>query len=383
MSYRLVILGDICPQWGFPDLFSTRNPEKVFHNILPVLKNADYVVANLECPATDSNSKLDKNSINLKARPSDIEVLYNAGIRAVSLANNHILDYGVKGLNDTINTLSKVGIAHYGAGTVNSAADPFFLNVQDFVIGFIAFAEHEFNCAIDYGVGASKWDDIYGLNAIRNAKKKCDYLIVQYHGGIENYKYPSPLLQKKCRAMAEVGADYITCQHSHIIGTREKWGSAEIIYGQGNTVFGYNEKNGSWWNNGLMCVVDIKRNGKQIVANTSYVPIVALSDGEYLADNETKKTILSAFESDSLCIKDDGFVSDQWKCYCEKISNSYLPMCFAWTKNMVRANKLLNGMLIKLLVGKKQKRNAMNIIRCDAHREVITTILENNYYYNQ
>ena len=58
-------------------------------------------------------------------------------------------------------------------------------------------------------------------------------------------------------------------------------------------------------------------------------------------------------------------------------------MCFAWTKNMVRANKLLNGMLIKLLVGKKQKRNAMNIIRCDAHREVITTILENNYYYNQ
>ena len=216
---NIYILGDICPRWGNAKHFDTGNEYIVFNNIINLLSDADLVVANLETPATYNGEKLIKNSMNLKTNPSDLLLLKKAGINGVALANNHILDYGVTGLEDTVSSCEKVGLFCYGAGTVENASKPYFIDLNGKKIGLLAFAEHEFNCAIDYGKGANLWDDLDSISAITKAKKECDYLIVQYHGGIEEYIYPSPYLQKKCRAMCDAGADIITCQHSHCIGT--------------------------------------------------------------------------------------------------------------------------------------------------------------------
>ena len=380
MKYRIVVLGDICPGWGYPELFSTGNPERVFHDILPLLKDADYVVANLECPVTNSTEKLNKNSINLKSKPSDVDVLQNAGIHGFGLANNHVLDYGEKGLIDTLDYLSKRNIKYYGVDSIDNASNPLVLNFNSLSIGFLAFAEQEFNCAVDYGIGASKWDDIDSIDIIKKAKEKCDFLILQYHGGIENYKYPSPLLQKKCRAMAEAGADFITCQHSHVIGTREKWKDKEILYGHGNTIFGYSKEGGDDWNNGMICVVDLEYDKDGVSSNINYLPIIASQNGEFLAKGDIKDNILSSFANESLNIKNPEFIRNQWVSFCRHQKNVYLPMLFAWPKGLIRANKILGGGLITALVGKKQRRNAMNLIRCDAHREVVSTILTEDYY---
>lgn len=373
-NVNIIILGDICPSWGNRTEFNTLNPQNVFHDILPIMKGADYVIGNLEAPATESNIKLDKNSINLKANPKDVHVLKKAGVKALSLANNHILDYGIDGLNDTIMYTEKNGIMTYGVGEKDQAEDLTVVHIEDTRVGFLAFAEHEFNCAQDYGYGANLWNDIESLSVIREAKKQVDYLIIQYHGGIENYKYPSPNLQKKCRAMAEAGADFITCQHSHCVGTRECWNESEILYGQGNTVFGYEENNDEW-NIGLLIQISLGE-----TAHIEYIPIEAKQDGIYLMNEDNKREYLTKFDKESEKIIDSEFVRKSWVCFCQKQRDAYLPMLFAWGRIFNKINRILKGNLISWFTTKNSRRNVMNLVRCDAHREVITTLLERDFY---
>lgn len=370
----IYILGDICPRWGNSRQFNLETGEAVFHEIKPLICSGDLVIANLESPATNCEEKLPKNSMNLKADPADISVLADAGIHGVALANNHILDYGVEGYNNTVKSLEKYGIFYYGAGNRDTCSRPAFREINGLRIGLIAFAEQEFNCAVDYGFGANLWDDFDGISSIREAKKQCDYLIVQYHGGIEGYIYPSPLLQKKCRAMADAGADLITCQHSHCVGTRESWKNSEILYGQGNCVFGYSERD-EQWNRGLIIRVQIDKKVK-----VEYLPVEACPDGEHLMQTEKASGFMDMFRRESAKIGDPDFIRKNWIRFCEKQKSAYLPMLFAHGRILSKMNRMSRGMVVSLLTSNKARRNTMNLIRCDAHKEIVGTILELDYY---
>lgn len=380
MDIELIVLGDICPDKSYTDWFEHGTPENVFNDILPLLKASDYVVANLEAPVISKGNKINKTSMNLSASPNTVKILAESDINALSLANNHILDYGVEGLSETISNLIQNNIEYYGVGSSNNVLPPHLVNKNGIKVGFLSFAEREFNCCIDYGIGAFLWNDIDGLKIIYDAKKKCDYLVVQYHGGIENYIYPSPMLQNRCRAMAEAGADLVVCQHSHIIGTKEKWNKADILYGQGNTIFGYSKDEGDYWNQGLICRIIINKTENQIKSSIDYIPIIAKEDGEFLADNELKTQVLQKLDNNSLKIKDSEFINEQWRSFCKRQSSTYLPLLLGWNKFAVRINKILKGSLVNLFIDKNKKRNIMNLIRCDAHREVIQTILEEDFY---
>ena len=179
--------------------------------------------------------------------------------------------------------------------------------------------------------------------------------------------------------MADAGADFVTCQHSHCIGTREVWNQAEILYGQGNTVFGYRENNDQW-NQGLVCKIEIDT--ETLEPAISYIPISSSVDGEHFVDDNQANEILDRFEVESEKIKERRFISENWIRFCLRQSNDYLPMLFGWSNNMIRANRVLKGRLIKLFVRLKQRRNAMNLIRCDAHREVLSTILGKDFFDN-
>lgn len=370
----IYVLGDICPRWNNTQQFDSNDNGRVFNEIKDLVKKADLVIANLESPATNNNEKLDKNSINLKAKSLDLLALKESGINGISLANNHILDYGVKGLEETIRTCDEYGLFCYGAGTKEEAAKPYFIQLDGLKIGILAFAEQEFNCAIDYGKGANVWDDLEGIKAIQKAKKECDYLIVQYHGGIEEYEYPSPLLQKKCRFMCEAGAGFVTCQHSHCIGTRENYNGSEILYGQGNSIFGF-EPNNSKWNQGLIAKIEISDTIK-----ITYIPITASITGEHLINDVQANEILELFNKKSENVLNPVFLNQSWIEFCNKKKDEYFPMIFSWNRVFNKLNRLSKGKIIELFTSNKNRRNAMNIIRCDAHREVIKTIFENDFY---
>lgn len=89
------------------------------------------------------------------------------------------------------------------------------------------------------------------------------------------------------------------------------------------------------------------------------------------------KRVLDQLETESVKLTDDAFLSDSWKAFCRKQAPMYLAMTFGFGTNMNRLNRLLRNGLIKLLYNQRELNVTHNIIRCDAHREVIETILEN------
>lgn len=374
----IYIFGDICPRWRNDKLFDTQDPGAILHDIMDVISESDFNICNLEAPLTKQSIKLKKSGVNIKANECDAEVLNQINIGACSLSNNHILDYGISGLEDTIKSLERAGIEYFGAGTVEEAAKVYIVTLHGKRVGFLSYAEQEFNCAVDYGKGANLWDDLTSVFEINKSKKICDYLVVLYHGGIEHYKYPSPYLQKKCRAMVSAGADLVLCQHSHCIGALEKWEGKDILYGQGNSIFGY-EKNNTEWNYGLLVKLRIYPEKME----TSYIPIEAKEDGEYVLDEKRAKDIHDFLFTESVKVYDSEFILKEWERFCQSKKDAYFPMILAKGRIFNKMNRLLKGKLIRLFINKKTIRVMMNLIRCDAHLEVIKTILESEYNEEQ
>ncbi|MBN1210847.1 MAG: CapA family protein, partial [Myxococcaceae bacterium] len=86
-----------------------------FKEVKAVADAADLFLVNLECPFTEGGEKLPKN-FNFRARPEFVHTLLAGGVDVVSLANNHMMDYGPQGLVDTLMTLEQAKIPYFGAG---------------------------------------------------------------------------------------------------------------------------------------------------------------------------------------------------------------------------------------------------------------------------
>lgn len=375
---KLLILGDISPVKSTMSAFNSGVASSLMgENILSLIKSVDYSIANLECPLIDNPTPAKKVGPVLYGSSLCAQTISNAGISAVSIANNHIRDCGDRGVIETISNCKKNNLVVFGAGRNEleaSAAN--IVDIDKTKIGIISFAEKEFNHLTPYKCGAKAFDVYQDYDAIQNLKQKVDYLIVLYHGGVEYYPYPSPILQIRCRKMVEKGADLVLCQHSHCIGSSEKYANGEILYGQGNCIFGYQENKESW-NNGLAVYVQISGPTQ----NVSYLPIVTNKDNKVdIVENDNTQKVMNAFMDRSVQIQNPEFISTKWGNFCNCQSAMYLPLLYGKSKWFNRINRLIHGRLIKMLYSKHNLNITLNLIQNDSHREVLETIL-NKYRY--
>lgn len=367
---KILFLGDVCPTKDYQNLFNDLSGNALFNDVRKLINQTDYTVCNFECPATDEEKAIVKCGPSLKASPEHLTTLKNVGVSAVSLANNHVLDYGVKGLQDTVISCKENGISYFGIQVNgNLERDRLILKKDGETVTVLSFAEQEFNYIKEQKTGAVQFDPYESLDKIREAKK-IGKVVVLYHGGIEYYRYPSPLLRKKCLKMVQAGADAVLCQHSHVIGTKEEVDGAFILYGQGNSVFGYRE-NSSTWNEGLAVVFDTQK-------GVSLELITAKPNGIYMADESRKTEVISDIENLSKNFTDE-FLNKEWKKFCEEKQALYYPMLFGKGRIYNKLNRIMKNKLFNTLISKKKKMTTMNLIRCDAHNEVVETILEKDY----
>ena len=371
-TISISILGDICPTRDFQALFDSEDPIKVFGQIADNLKNSDISIANLEAPITASTSPIKKCGPNLKAEPRDIIIFKNAGIKVLSLANNHILDYGEKAVIETINICRNNSIATVGAGRdKKEAQEPYLFSKGNKVVGVFSAAEAEFNVAGVKSAGANHFDPYDSIDTIRSIRDNCDYLILLFHGGAEHYVFPSPMLQKRCRKMADAGADIIICQHSHCIGTMENYNNSTIIYGQGNAVFGYNKRN-ERWNEGLLIEVMLENKEKQL----KFRLINASKDGVDFAEKNKSCQRIEEFKRISAALNNPELISKMWNTFCTSKSSHYLPLLYGKCRIFTKLNRLFNNYLIDILYPRNKKLITMNLLRCETHHEILVTILE-------
>ena len=371
MSVKITICGDLCPTPDTQPLFDAGDEKALFNECLAVFQNSDLVVGNMEFPLADEGKAVAKTGPVLSGKPHFAEVFKNAGFHLLGMANNHIKDLGPDAVLSSMQTVKEYGMNHVGAGqNLSAAKKPFLQKINGQTIGVMAFAEQEFNTASETEAGANFLDVYYDFEHITEVRKQVDYLVVLYHGGIEYHPYPSPDLQKRCRRMVEAGADLVTCQHSHCIGSKEEYQGSTIVYGQGNTLFGYRANDVSW-NQGLLIQISLSDNQTEV----NYLPVTATKQGINLLSEADAREVINEFEIRNEQIKEQNFIHEQWDGFCESKRSLYMPLLFGFNRILIHANRLLGNRLVNLLYSARRKRVVQNLIRCEAHQEVVRTLL--------
>ena len=370
---KLILLGDICSANRYSKAFSEDSIQNIFGDTLDKTLNADIVVVNLECPLVEQLKPIRKTGPNLAGPLVTAYRLAEAGVTAVSLANNHIMDQDFQGLFSTESVCHAAGIEVFGAGkNLLEARQPYIAEKNGVKVGFYSMAETEFSIAGEKIPGANSIEQIHWCQDISNLSRDTDCCVVLLHAGKEHYTLPSPDLQRVCRGIADYGADVIVCQHSHCIGAMEHYGNSFIFYGQGNCLFDYPGQNSDLWNTGMLIEVDVSERGLECCDRFYFKQYESRPFLQLLVDTEleTKKLEQTSLDNQVL---DERTVLRKWKEIAIR-EGGYLHLKLSG----------FNGMLIKLLVRfglsrliteQSQIIYALNLLRCRTHRELIETYL--------
>lgn len=374
---KIIIGGDLVPTKSNEDMFENCQIDKLIdYEIQSLLKSADYTIFNLEAPLTNSVHSIDKYGPCLKASTKTIKGMLSFPVAIFSLANNHILDYGKDGLNETIETLNNAGIKHLGAGeSIEQASKPLIIIKNNIKVGIYSCTEHEFSVATNISSGANPIDLLYSLDHIKELKEQCDFVIVLYHGGKEYYRYPSPQLQKVCRRIVEKGGDLVICQHSHCIGCSEKHKQGTIIYGQGNFLFDDGED--EFLNTGLLIQLELEKKESKTDYKIKEIPVCKNKNGVRVANKEEKSEILVGYELRSEEILKAGFVKQRYDEFSEMMITNYLRPSIGNNIVLRILNKFMGYKLIERLMDKKSFLAMQNYLECEAHHELYITGVKN------
>ncbi len=316
---KLIFCGDTVPTPDSAHLFASGDIGALFGDVIGCFSAADRVIVNLECALTDSDRAIKKFGPNLKGPPEAAQTLRKAGVTDCSLANNHVLDFGVAGLRDTICALERAQLGWFGAGeNAKLSRRPLTIEKDGFRVAVLAVAEHEYSYALADQPGATPFEPFETLTDIVQLKRTHDALVVLYHGGKEQCEYPSPRLRSACQAMTRLGADVVLCQHSHIIGCAEEYAGSTIVYGQGNFHFVHGDSQTPGWTSGLM--VRLTWDGG---VKIEYLPVIAEAHGIRLAQGERREQVLKGFTQRSRQLLDGSWLQE-WEAFCASISTLYI-----------------------------------------------------------
>lgn len=370
---KIMIGADLAPtalnieQFKMGDIKSLLGDE-----LLVLLADADYRIFNLERPLTDADSPILKWGPCLSAPSQTIEAIKKMNVTLFTLANNHIMDHGEKGLEDTCMLLSQNNIKYVGVGkNIREVSKTYILEKGGIKVGIYACAEHEFSIAEEDKAGANPFDPLESPDHIADLKKQCNYVIVLYHGGKELYQYPSPDLQKVCRKLVEKGADLILTQHSHCIGAMEIYLGKRIIYGQGNFLYAIDNDN-DCWNSGLLIGIEADKHDLRI----EFYPVVRAANGIQIAKDEEKKHILEDFSKRSEEIKNHKMVIEKYNAFADEMLIGYES---AMLGNIGKSflfcalNKISGYRLISKIFSGKSLVALYNALTCEAHYDLFVT----------
>lgn len=235
----LVFLGDVSPGRSMERQLARYGPAEPWAGLEPLLQEADLAVANLEGVLTTRGRPLDKSYL-IRAHPVAGQTLVAAGLDLVTLANNHALDYGQVGLDQTLDTLEGLGITAMGAGRSREQAHrPALFEVRGVRVALLAYAAVRWNGSVDVPATQNiAWAEPATVQAeVRAARNQADVVVVVLHAGTEYAADPSPDQVAVAHAAIDAGADLVVGHHPHVTQTVERYGGGFIVYSLGDALF--------------------------------------------------------------------------------------------------------------------------------------------------
>lgn len=302
---RLCIGGDIVnSNMNINSLFSKQ--------LIHIIEQSDIFVFNLEGPIVDE--KIKKVFVSKKGpRIFQTEHIINCiphKNKLFCLANNHIMDYGIEGLENTLATIKSFGNVYTGVGKGNDAYNPFLIEKEK--IAIFNVCESGFGMENDNLMGYARFSSLQLFSNIQKYKEKGYTIIVLPHAGAENIEYPLPEIRSLYKYFIDLGADLIIGNHPHVIQGKEVYKNKNIYYSLGNLFFNdiddgidlYNPKN-------LLLLVEISNN--KIEINEIFLNKTGnLIDLDLNSEKKNFKKI-----SDFLC--DDNNYLEHVTIFCNKV----------------------------------------------------------------
>lgn len=370
---RVIIAGDFCPGKRVLSLLKEGKFEYVLGQVKDLLVNADYSIVNLECPIVNYGGEpIRKCGPHLSCSEEGVEAIQLAGFNGVTLANNHFLDYGEKGVVNTLEACQKYGLDYVGGGQdLEDASQTLYKEINGEKLAIINCCEHEFSIATKTSAGSNPLNIIQQYYAIQEAKMKADYVLVVVHGGHEMWQLPSTRMQDTYRFFIDAGADVVVNHHQHCFSGYELYHNKPIFYGIGNFCF---EKICSsvedLWYQGYLVEIIFENNRLTFKLHPyrqlAEVPIVELLPHDiYSKELQTLNSIIS--DSQELLKLNKNY----YKKSAKTISSMFEPI----------QNRYLNALQRKgwfpSLIFEKRLLWFTNYINCESHFEKIRYFIEN------
>ncbi|MDH3301758.1 MAG: CapA family protein [Acidimicrobiia bacterium] len=228
---------------SFTNGLHSRNP---FAEVTDLLSAPDLMVINLETAVADPDVGrvfVDKDYL-FRSPPAALDLVVDAGIDAVVLANNHTLDFGPEALAQTLQEVDRVGLHRVGAGlTAEEAYQPLILEVGDWTIGLVGLSRVPCDWSAS-GENTRPWVAWACPSLIDRADamvvaavEAADVVVVMVHGGTEGVLCPSPHMVELEQRWASLGADVVVDGHPHVLQGITSWGDTIVVHSAGNFAF--------------------------------------------------------------------------------------------------------------------------------------------------
>ena len=280
--------------------------------LLEELRAADILMVNNEFPFSDRGTPMADKQFTFRCSPGYVKALNEMGVDIVSVANNHIYDYGEISLLDTLDTLQQDGIPYAGAGrNLEEAAAPVYFISGGMKIGFLSATQIErldnpdTKGAIEGAAGVFRcWNPEKLLAVTEETRKNCDFLVVYIHWGTENVAEADWAQLDQAPKIAQAGADLIIGDHPHCLQGIQYFGETPVFYSLGNF----------WFNSKTLdtCLLKVTLTDSRIESMT-FIPAVQSGCYTSLAEGEEGQRVISYMNSLStgVFIGSDGSISRQ------------------------------------------------------------------------
>lgn len=217
------------------------DPSVVWEGARETFAEADLVLVNLECAATEGGAPLDKSFV-FRCGSDALPAMRDAGVHVANLANNHTGDYGVVGMLDSLRNVEAAGMVGVGVGEDEEEAyRPRVVEVEGWRVAILGFGgvvpTPDWTAVGPRGGQATGYDPVRMAEAVGVAAADADLVVVTVHWGEEGAFEPRAQDRTKAEAMIAAGADVVFGHHAHRLQPLERVAGAPVFWNLGNFVW--------------------------------------------------------------------------------------------------------------------------------------------------
>ena len=367
----ILIAGDYSPKERIQVAIDSKLYTHLFPGIKDIIQSVDFSIINFEStiPTIDSIPSK-KIGSNLKTNDGSLRLLKYLGFNMLTMANNHIMDYGNSALLNTIQKASVAGFDVVGVGNTLHEARAFkLIDIASNKIAILNACENEFSIATTNSMGANPLDLINLSYDIKSAKEAADFVILIIHGGIEHYQLPSPRMKRWYQFLIDQGVDAIFNHHQHCYSGYEVYKGKPIFYGLGNFCFDSSSDiklRHKTYNYGYMVKLNLS-------ASISFdiIPYEQCYNlpGVYLLTDLMYNEFINNISYLNSIIADERKLRDKFREMAYKKRDFIYRGFYPFTGRI--AYKLFDVGLLPSFLNKKRIQILSSILRCESHNEIL------------